>query len=187
MIPHGPWTIKNSSNEYNDSFISVRLDAVVRPDGQDGQHVVVTMKPGVCVLAMDEDDNVYLTSEFHYGVGRYSLEAVSGGIEPGEDADLTARRELQEEIGLIADHWEFITAVDPFTTIVVSPTRLYIATGLTNAKANPEGTEQIETVKLPLDDAIKMVNQGEITHAPTCVVLLYAKMKRLETSETASV
>ena len=179
MIPHGPWTIKHSEDRYADLFIKVRLDAVIRPDGNDGQHVVVSMKPGVCVLAMDAEHNVFLTREFHYGIGQYSLEAVSGGIEPGEDPDLTARRELQEEIGLVANHWQYITTVDPFTTIVVSPTRLYIASQLTAAPRNPEGTELIETVKLTLDEAIEKVNCGEITHAPTCVVLLQAKLKQV--------
>ena len=179
MTPHGPWKIKSTDDVYTDPFIQVRLDQVVRPDGKDGQHVVVGIKPGVCVLAMDEEDNVYLTSEFHYGVGRYSLEAVSGGIEPGEDPDLTAQRELQEEIGLVAEHWEHVGTVDPFTTIVVSPTRLYIVRGLGSAPKNPEGTEQIETVVMPLDEAVSKVNNGEITHAPSCVVILQAKLRSL--------
>ena len=179
MKPHGPWKIKSTECVYSDPFISVRLDQVIRPDEKDGQHVVVAMKPGVCVLAMDEEDNVYLTSEFHYGVGRYSLEAVSGGIEPGENPDETARRELQEEIGLVAMDWEHVGTVDPFTTIVVSPVRLYIVRGLSKAPTNPEGTEQIETVVMPLNEAIEKVNSGEITHAPTCVVLLQARLRTI--------
>jgi ADP-ribose pyrophosphatase len=182
MTPHGPWTIKQSSDVYVDPFIQVRVDQVIRPDGNDGQHVVVMMKPGVCVLAMDESSNVYLTSEFHYGVGRHSLEAVSGGIEPGEGPELTARRELQEEIGLIAEHWEHVGSVDPFTTIVVSPTQLYLVSGLSSAPRNPEGTELIDRVSMPLDDAIEKIHQGEITHAPTCVLLLQAKIRELNTT-----
>ena len=184
MIPHGPWKIKETDDVYQDRFIKVRLDQVIRPDGKDGQHVVVDIKPGVCVLAMDDEKNVYLTSEFHYGVGRYSLEAVSGGIEPGEDPDLTAQRELQEEIGLEAAHWEHVATVDPFTTIVVSPTRLYIVSGLTSVAKDPEGTEQIETVVMSLDEAVAKVNNGEITHAPTCVVILQAKLRELSARET---
>lgn len=180
MTPHGPWTIKQSNGVYTDRFIQVRVDQVIRPDGADGQHVVVEMKPGVCVLAMDELNNVHLTSEFHYGVGRYSLEAVSGGIEPGEDAELTARRELQEEIGLTAERWEHVGSVDPFTTIVVSPTQLYIARGLSSVPKNPEGTELIKTVVMPLEDAIEKISRGEISHAPTCVVLLRAKLRELQ-------
>ena len=182
MTPHGPWTIKQSNDVYVDPFIQVRVDQVIRPDGNDGQHVVVMMKPGVCVLAMDESNNVYLTSEFHYGVGRYSLEAVSGGIEPGEAPELTARRELQEEIGLVAEHWEHVGSVDPFTTIVVSPTQLYFVNGLSSVPRDPEGTELIDLVTMPLDDAIEKIDQGEITHAPTCVLLLQAKIRALETA-----
>lgn len=177
MIPHGPWKIKSTEDVYSDPFIDVRLDQVIRPDGNDGQHVVVAMKPGVCVLAIDDQEQVYLTKEFHYGVGRYSIEAVSGGIEPGEDPDLTAKRELQEEIGLEANSWDYVGTVDPFTTIVVSPTRLYIVRDLKSVATNPEGTEQIETVVMSLSKAVEMVMNGEITHAPTCVVILKAAME----------
>ena len=79
---------------------------------------------------------------------------------------------------MVAEHWEHVGTVDPFTTIVVSPTRLYIVRGLSSAPKNPEGTEQIETVVMPLDEAIEKVNRGEITHAPTCVVLLQAKLRQ---------
>lgn len=174
MIPHGPWTIKSSSQPYTDPFVQVRLDQVIRPDGNPGQHVVVAMKPGVCVLAVDDRRQVYLTSEFHYGVGRVSLEAVSGGIEPGEDPDETAQRELQEELGLMAQNWQFLSTVDPFTTIVVSPTRLYLVRDLTSVAKAPEGTEQIETVVMPLAECVQLVIKGEISHAPTCVAILMA-------------
>jgi ADP-ribose pyrophosphatase len=176
MKRHGPWTITDTDNVYLDPFIEVRLDQVIRPDGLAGQHVVVFMKPGVCVLAIDEQNRVHLTSEFHYGVGRESLEAVSGGIEPNENPLITAQRELQEELGLIAADWEFITTVDPFTTIVVSPTRLYLARDLTQVEQNPEGTEQIEKIVMPLEAAVEKVLSGEITHAPTCLIILRAHL-----------
>lgn len=172
--PYGPWQIKSQNDVYGDPYIDVRLDQVIRPDGKDGQHVVVEMKHGVCVLALDNQGFVHLTDEFHYGVGRHSLECVSGGIEPGEDPDQTAIRELQEEIGFVAGSWQYLTTIDPFTTIIVSPTRLYIATDLTAVESNPDGTEQIQVVKMPLTEAIEKVYAGEITHAPTCTLLLMA-------------
>jgi ADP-ribose pyrophosphatase len=174
MKLHGPWKIKNTDKVYSDAFINVTLDQVVRPDGNDGQHVVVYLKPGVCVLAIDDEANVHLTKEFHYGIGRDSIEAVSGGIDDGEEALTTAKRELQEELGLVAQQWDALASVDPFTTVVVSPTQLYFARGLTSVPAAPEGTEQIETVVLSLATAFEMVLAGEITHAPTCVLILRA-------------
>jgi ADP-ribose pyrophosphatase len=179
--PHGPWKIKSTEQAYVDPFVEVTVDQVVRPDGADGQHVVVRMKPGVCVIAVDRDAagelQVHLTREFHYGVGRDSLEGASGGIEPGEDPDETARRELAEELGLEADCWELLTTVDPFTTIMVSPTRLYLAAELSTTDTNPEGTELIEHVVVPLAMAVAQVAEGKITHAPTCVALLLIAQK----------
>ena len=177
MKPHGPWKIKSTQRVYQDPFVILDVDQVVRPDGNDGQHVVVHIKPGVCVLAIDDQQHVLLTKEFHYAVGRDSIEAVSGGVEPDEDADLTAQRELQEELGLVAQHWEYLTTVDPFTTIMSSPTRLYLATGLSEVETNPEGTEQIELFRCPLAEAVAMIGRGEITHAPSCVVILMAAAK----------
>ncbi len=170
--PHGPWKIRKTDEIYRDSFIEVILDQVVRPDGRDGQHVVVSLKPGVCVLAIDSSDHLYLTREFHYGIGRESLEAVSGGIESGEAGLICAQRELREELGIEAAHWEHLSTVDPFTTVVVSPTQLFVARDLSEVHAAPEGTEQIERVVMPLSAAVAKVRAGEITHAPTCVLIL---------------
>lgn len=170
--PHGPWLIHSTHETYEDPYVRLWVDQVTRPDGRPGQHVVVEMKPGVCVLAIDDDDHVCLTSEFHYAVGRISLEGVSGGIEPDEDPLVTAQRELAEELGLQATDWEYLTTVDPFTTIIRSPTRLYAARGLSACPTQPEGTEVIELVKIPLSEALAQVHSGEISHAPTCVGLL---------------
>lgn len=174
MTQHGPWRILNSDTVYRDPWIDVRKDAVIRPDGAEGTHCVVRMKAGVSVLPIDEQGFVYLTDEFHYGVGRDSLEVVSGGIESGETALATAQRELEEELGIRAAEWTNLGSVDPFTTIVVSPTELFVARGLSFVRAAPEGTERIRRVKIPLTAAVEGVMQGTITHAPSCVLILKA-------------
>ncbi|WP_153558289.1 NUDIX domain-containing protein [Roseimaritima sediminicola] len=169
---HGPWRILHSREVYRDPWVRLRQDDVRRPDGHPGSYVVVHLKPGVCVLAMDADRHVYLTREFHYGVGRVTLEAVSGGVEPGEAAEPTARRELGEELGITAGRLTALGTTDPFTANVVSPTALFLAEDLTFGQPDPEGTEQIECVKMPLDEAVRRVMEGEITHAPSCLVIL---------------
>ena len=172
MQQHGPWQIVQSHEVYRDPWIAVRKDNVIRPDGQPGTHSVVTIKPGVCVLAIDDGQQVYLTVEFHYSVGRTTIEAVSGGIEPDEEPLLTAKRELQEELGIGADDWTDLGVVDPFTASVVSPTRLYLARKLTFGDQAPEGTEQIRCLKMPLTEAVQKVMTSEITHGPSCVLIL---------------
>lgn len=178
MKKHGPWTIRETHQVYQDPYIRVTRDDVIRPDGDDGSHVKVYLKPGVSVLPIDADGQVYLTREFHYAVGRMSLELVSGGIEPGENAESTALRELEEELGIRADHLIDLGVVDPFTTIVESPTRLYVATGLSFGETQQEGTEEIECVQMPFSDALDLVLNGSITHAPSCVAILKANLMR---------
>jgi len=172
MTPHGPWQIVSSREVYRDAWIALRRDEVVRPDGRPGHHCVLDLKPGVCVLALDEQQVVHLTDEFHYAVGRRSLEAVSGGSDPGESPEQTAQRELAEELGIVATEFTSLGSVDPFTTIVSSPTALFLARGLTFGAAAPEGTERITRVALPIADALAQVLDGRISHAPTCVAVL---------------
>lgn len=171
---HGPWTILSSEPVYADPWVNVGRDSVIRPDGQPGTHVTVTIKPGVCVLALDDEGNVFLTDEFHYGVGQNTLEAVSGGIEPGEEPLETARRELREELGIVASEWIDLGQADPFTAVGISPTRLYLARGLAHGSPSPEGTERIRPVRLPLVEAAWAVVSSRITHAPTGVLILKA-------------
>src|SRR5580692_12443866 len=115
MTQHGPWKIVESHEVYRDAWIRLQKDDVIRPDGKPGTYSVVTLKPGVTVLAMDDNGYVYLTEEFHYGVGRTTVEAASGGIEPDERPLDAAKRELQEELGIEAEDWTDLGVVDPFT------------------------------------------------------------------------
>ncbi len=174
MRQHGPWTIHTSRQVYEDPWVSLRQDQVTRPDGKPGTFCVVHIKPGVSVLALDDEGRVYLAEEFRYGVGRTTLEVVSGGRDADEDPLEAARRELKEELGIEAVDWVDLGPVDPFTSMVVSPARLFLARGLRFGEHDREGTEQIHTVRMPLNEAVAAVMDGRITHAPSCTVILKA-------------
>src|SRR5262245_49268529 len=117
---HGPWQILSRREVYRDPWIGVERHEVIRPDGAPGSHCVVNLLPGISVLPVDDRGIVYLTEEFHYGVGRETIEVVSGGIDPGEEVEAAARRELAEELGISARDWIDLGVCDPFTSIVVS-------------------------------------------------------------------
>ena len=157
---------------YRDAWIELVRDVVIRPDGAPGTHCIVRLKPGVSVLALDAEGIVFLTEEFHYGVGRDTLEAVSGGIDAGEEALESARRELREELGITAGRWTDLGVCDPFTSVVVSPTRLFLARSLSFGETQQEGTERIRCRKIPFSEALRMVHASQITHAPSCLLIL---------------
>jgi ADP-ribose pyrophosphatase len=172
MRDHGPWKIRTTRPIHADPWLSVTQDDVIRPDGQPGTFSVVRIKAGVSVLALDEEGAVYLTEEFRYAVGHETLEVVSGGLDEGEEPEAGARRELKEELGIEAAEWTAMGLVHPFTSMLLSPTRLFLARRLRFGERAPEGTELIRCVKMPLDEALEAVLDGRISHAPSCVLIL---------------
>lgn len=173
----GPWTVTATRIVYKNAWMTVQEDDVIRPDGKPGIFSTLVQRGGSSVIAMDEIQNVYLTKEYHYAVGRVTLEAVSGGIEGRETWLQTAKRELKEEAGLTAKKWTYLGVVDPMTTSLSAPNHLYLAQGLTFGDAKLDATETLIIVKVPFKKAFQMALEGKITHAGTVVALL--KVARL--------
>jgi 8-oxo-dGTP pyrophosphatase MutT (NUDIX family) len=171
---HGPWTIKESELRFRNEFIEVIEDHVIQPDGEPGRYATVRMKPGVSVLAVDEEGFAYLARQFRYAVGRESVEVVSGAIDEGEEPRDAARRELREEAGIEAGELISLGQLDLDTSIVNCPASLFLARGLRFKETEQEGTENIRVEKMPLEEAVRRVMQSEITHGPTCALILKA-------------
>ncbi|HEV2912767.1 MAG TPA: NUDIX hydrolase [Pyrinomonadaceae bacterium] len=171
---HGPWTINESVRKYRGEFIEVIEDQVTQPDGGPGTYAVVRMKPGVSILALDGDGNVHLTTQFRYAKGADSIEATSGAIDEGEEPLEAARRELQEELGIEAGQWTELGVVDLDTSIVNCPAHLFLARDLSFTEQNQDDTEEIKPVRLSLGEAARKVMASEITHGPTCTLILKA-------------
>jgi 8-oxo-dGTP pyrophosphatase MutT (NUDIX family) len=175
----GPWTVRDSREVYRNPWIAVRADRVVRPDGEEGEFGVVEMKPGVSVLPVDDDGTAHLVRIYRYTLDRETVEVVAGGIDEGETPQEAARRELREEAGIEAAEWLDLGTLDQLTEVVVSPNRLFLARRLTFAPPRPEGSERIRRVAVPMDEAVRRVMDGEITHAASATLILKAA-RRLE-------
>ncbi|MBW4574294.1 MAG: NUDIX hydrolase [Aphanothece sp. CMT-3BRIN-NPC111] len=172
---NGPWSIQDTTQKYENSFIDVREDQVLTPDGQQGTYGTVKMKPAVGVLPIDGDRICYLIRQFRYALGRESLEVVCGAIDDQEPPLEAAQRELKEELGIEADEWSDLGILDLDTSIVQCPIHLFLAKNLTFTETQREGTETMVTVKMPFDEAIQKVMDSTITHSPSCVLLLKAQ------------
>jgi len=175
MAAHGPWFIYGRTEKYESDRLNVHEDRVKRPDGSDGVYATVTLKPGVAVLPVDSDGQVHLTRQFRYAVGRDTVEVPSGTLEPGEDPLEGAKREIREELGIQAGEWRHLGQVDIDTSIVMCPVDLFIAQQLHFTGTDQDSTELIRPLTISLESAIHMVTQGEITHSPSCVLILKAE------------
>ena len=172
---NGPWTILDSETKHKDAFLEVIEDRVIRPDGRPGAYATVSVKPGVAVLVVDRDGTVVLVRQFRYALGRESLEVACGGIDEGEEPPAAARREVGEELGVEAEDWTDMGRLDLDTSTVRCPIALFLARGLTWGEPRREGTEVMDTVRVPFDEAMRMVQDGRITHAASCVLILKAR------------
>lgn len=176
--PDNPWTTLSTRVVYENPWIRLREDQVLRPDGQPGIYSVVETRLACGVVAVTPAREIYLVGQWRYPLGRYSWEIIEGGADVGEDGEAAIRRELQEEAGLLAKTW---TVLGPDIHLSNSYTdevaRLWLAEGLTEVEARPEGTEDITVRKVPLAEAAAMVGRGEVTDAMSVIGILRAQAR----------
>lgn len=169
-----PFVLIGSREVYKNPWIRVREDEVIRPGGKQGIFGVIEMKAGSSVLALTDDNQIYLVKEYKYGIGKYSIEVMSGAMEYRESPLAAAKRELKEELGLKARTWISLGVVNPFTTVVNSPNYLFLALGVKVADRSPDAGEILQIIKVRFQEAVDMVLYGKITHAASCVLILKA-------------
>ena len=174
-----PWVTLDSREIYRNAWITVREDQVLRPDGQPGIYGVVETRVATGVVALTPDQEIYLVGQYRYTMGEYSWEIIEGGTDTAEELPLdAAKRELQEEAGLLAAHWEPLGHELHLTNCHSNERgHLFLATGLTEVASSPDGTEELQVKKVPLQEAVAMVERGEIKDAMSVMAILLADRK----------
>ena len=176
MNQHNPWKTLSSEQKYENPWISVREDKVVRPDGQNGIYGVVSMKNrAVGVVPLHADGTVTLVGQFRYALGVYSWEIPEGGCPAEESPMETALRELQEETGLVAGKIVPLGGeIHLSNSICDERGYLFLATELSQGEAAPEGTEELQIWRIPLEKAVEMALNGEINDGLSVLALVLA-------------
>ena len=145
--------------------------------GNKGWHVfqVVRHPGGVGVLPLHDDGTVTLIRQLRPSVATELLEIPAGRKNPGEDPAECGRRELAEETGLVADSIVPLGAFYPSPGVFDEIIHLYLATGLSQGAAEPEFYEEIETIRIPIEEALQMAgNDDGIRDGKTIVALMRA-------------
>lgn len=179
-IRRGPWEVHASREVYSNEFLRVMEEEVIQPDGKPGIFGLVEFRhPGVGIVPVTEDREVFLVRQFRYANNSYLWEIPGGNSEPGEDVLVAAKRELREETGFLADEWTPLGYTYPQVGIVYSVVHLFLARALREGGADRDGTEEMAVRKLPLREALRQISTGEITDANT-IVSLYRVWHYLE-------
>jgi 8-oxo-dGTP pyrophosphatase MutT (NUDIX family) len=168
-----PWQTLNSAIRYENPWLSIRHEEVVTPAGTPGIYGVVSFKnKAVGVIPIDADGYTYLVGQYRYPLNEYSWEIPEGGSPVGTDPLESARRELREETGLLAQRWTKIARIHTSNSATDEEGFLYIAEELEQGDHEPEDTEQLHVRRLPLAEAVEMVMRSEITDALSVSALL---------------
>jgi 8-oxo-dGTP pyrophosphatase MutT (NUDIX family) len=177
-----PWRTLGSRVVYRNSWIVVREDTVIRPDGRRGLYGVVEMRPSCGIVAVSDEGQVALVSQWRYVHGRMSLEIPTGGAEPGETPLAAAKRELAEETGLAAANWSDLGTIDNSNGVTTDIAHMFLARGLSAAVQEPQGDEQVELVWMPFAEALRLVMSGAITESVSVAALLKAAARDANTA-----
>lgn len=176
-----PWKIHTSRSIYENPWIKIREDSVSHPNGKPGIYGVVEMKRIASgVLAMTDDEELYLVGQYRYPLDLYSWEIIEGGVEPGENVLDGIKRELKEEAGLEALYWERLGGDFHLSNCITNEVaQLFVARGLKQGTSQPDSSEELVIKKVPFVEVLTMVEEGEITDAMSVIgILMYDRLKR---------
>ncbi len=158
---------------YKGKIINMRCDTALLPDGSEALREIVEHPGGVCVAALDDEQNVLLVRQFRYPYFEEILEIPAGKRNfAGEDPLECGRRELLEETGATAQKFTFLGQLYPTPGYCEEIIWLYAATELTFGEMCPDEDEFLEVVRMPLKEALDRIMSGEIKDAKTQTALL---------------
>ena len=163
--------VVESRRLYEGRVVSLRADRVKLPDGRSAVREVVEHTPVVAIVALDGREDVLLERQYRLPAQQSLLEIPAGGVDSGDSPEEAAQRELQEETGLRAGRLERLCSFFASPGYCDEYMHLYLATALEPSALAADADESIEVVRLPLDEALRLIERGEIRDVKTIVGL----------------
>lgn len=160
-----------SQDVYRGRLLHVKLDRVRVPDGSEATREYIVHPGAAMIIPILPDGKLLMERQYRYPIGAVMLEFPAGKLDPGEEALTTAQRELLEETGYRAAHWEWLAGVHPVISYSTERIEIFLATGLTEERAQLDAGEFLETVALDFADAYARMKAGAITDVKTMIGL----------------
>jgi 8-oxo-dGTP pyrophosphatase MutT (NUDIX family) len=176
-----PWTRLDSALKYENPWIRVVEDRVLNPAGKPGIYGTIHYRHlAIGIVPIDVEGFTWLVGQYRYPLERYSWELPEGGGRLDVPPLESARRELQEETGLIARGWLEIQRLTLSNSTSDEASVAFLAWDLEQGEAAPEENEQLQVRRVPFAEALRMALSGEITDAISVGALLRVRLMALE-------
>ena len=168
---------KDRQHIYSGKIIDLIVDTIeVR--GKPAIREVVRHPGGVAIMAEMEDGRIAFVRQHRYPLDQRLLELPAGKLEPQESPEVSAARELEEEVGFRPDSLEHVFSFYPTPGFCNELLHLYYTRRFQKTSVNPEEEEDIEVEFYTLEEAIEMAGRGEITDGKTLLALFWLQWRR---------
>ena len=161
----------DSEDVYRGKLLHVKCDRVRLPDGSEATREYVVHPGAAMIIPILPDGKLLMERQYRYPLRRVMLEFPAGKLDPGEEMLKTAQRELLEETGYRAEHWEWLAEVHPIISYTTERIEIFLATGLTLERAQLDAGEFLEVLAVDFADAYARMKAGTITDVKTMIGL----------------
>ena len=160
---------------YQGRIVDLGLETARFPDGRTVELEVIRHPGAAAVVPIHADGRVTLVHQYRHAGGGMHFEIPAGVLEPRESPETCAVRELAEEVQLKAEDLTSLLSIHTTPGFTDERIHIFLARGLDEVDGKPEEDEYIKVVHMPLDAAIRMVQDGEITDGKTICGLFAAR------------
>jgi ADP-ribose pyrophosphatase len=169
MDTHLKETQVDSEVAYDGHFLKVQRDTIRLPDGKLSKREYIKHPGAVVILPVFDDGSVLLERQYRYPLGKVFIEFPAGKIDPNEEPLASAKRELQEETGYIANEWKFVCTIHNAIAYSDEHLDIFLARGLVAGERQLDEGEFLETFTSSVPEMLQWVREGKITDVKTVI------------------
>ncbi len=165
--------IISSEKVFEGRVFNVTVDTVSEGE-QTYKREVVHHSGSAVIIPVHDDGTVVLVRQYRHPAVRYLLELPAGTLADRERPEVGAARELEEELGLVAERLEKLSEFFVSPGFLEEKMWVFLATELSEGKQRLDDDEILDIVRLPIAEALEMITSGEIQDAKTIIGLMLA-------------
>ncbi|MEW6533387.1 MAG: NUDIX hydrolase [Thermodesulfobacteriota bacterium] len=175
------WELVESREDRNYRLFGVRINRNRSPrTGKIHEFQVLTSPDWVAVIPLTPENQVVMVRQYRHGTGQLSLEPPGGLVKDGQSPEQSGREELEEETGYVAEQIELLGSMRPFPALFTNHFHVFLARNATpTGRANPEETEDLETVLVGMDRVKEYIRTGKI-NGSVMIAALHLFIDRME-------
>lgn len=163
----------SSEVKFDGKLIKLTYD-IADVNGKEAWREVVHHPGASAIVAIDEDNRIIMEKQFRYALNDYLLEIPAGKLDKGEDPLVCAKRELEEETGIVASEWNSLGTIATSPGFCNEVIHLYVAKGLSKGEIHWDEDEYVEVERYTFDELLQHIQEETIKDSKTLSALLLA-------------